>query len=66
METLPLVELSAEEIALIRHGRTISKPTPPSDVKEFAAVNLSGRLVSILTQRGPRLLGPLRNLPPEA
>ena len=60
---LPCLELSAEEIAEIRHGRLISKVAEEGSAEEFAAVDGSGRLVAVLTRRGPGLLGPLRNLP---
>ena len=62
---LPRVELSPDEIAKIRHGLTISKKTPPAGAGQFAAVDAAGRLVAVLTPRGPGLLGPRRNLPAE-
>jgi len=66
VEALPRVELSAEEIVRIGNGRTIPKQPLPPETKEFAAIDTAGRLVAILTPRGPGLLGPLRNLPREA
>ncbi len=62
---LPRVELSQDEIAKIRHGLTISRKTPPTGAGQFAAVDAAGRLVAVLTPRGPGLLGPRRNLPAE-
>ena len=62
-QTLPRVELSAEEVARIGHGLKIPMEALPADAEEFAAVDRSGRLVSILRRRGPGLLCPLRNLP---
>ncbi len=63
---LPRVELSDEEIVLIRQGRTIDRKTetwPPGQTAELAAIDPAGRLVAILTRRGQDQLGPLRNLP---
>lgn len=62
---LPQVELSADEIAKIRHGLTISRKPPPAGEGQLAAVDAAGRLVAVLTPRGPGLLGPRRNLPAE-
>lgn len=63
--SMPRVELSPEEIARVRQGLAISKKTPSTDAGEFAAIDRAGRLAAILTRRGPGLLGPSRNLPPE-
>lgn len=60
---LPRVELSPDEIAKIRHGLTIPRKTPPAGAGQFAAVDAAGRLVAVLTPRGPGLLGPRHNLP---
>jgi len=65
VETLPRLELSAEQIARIHHGQTISRPTRLPNAKEYAAIDPAGRLVAILTGRAAGMLGPLRNLPPE-
>lgn len=62
VEALPRVGLSADDIARVRQGLTISTDVQPTDVEEFAALDDGGRLVAILTRRGPALLGPLRNL----
>jgi len=65
VESLPRIELSAEEILPIRHGRTIPRQSSQPDGQEFAAVDMAGRLVAILTCPAAGLLRPLRNLPPE-
>ena len=64
VESLPRVELSTSEIVSVRQGLTIAKETAPADAREIAALDAGGRLVAILTRRGPGLLGPLRNLTP--
>ena len=64
VEFLPRVELAAEDIALVRAGRTISMPQSAADSRDYAAVDRSDRLVAILTSRGPGLLGPSRNISP--
>lgn len=63
VESLPRVELSTDQIARIRNGRTISPEASPPEAQQIAAVDGSGRLVAILTPRGPGLWGPSRNLP---
>lgn len=63
--SMPRVELSPDEIAQVRHGLAIPRPTPAAGAARFAAVDTAGRLVAILTPRGPGLLGPLQNLPEE-
>lgn len=63
VETLPRVELTGDEVTAIRSGRSIPRP-PPGDSAEIAAVDQAGHLVAILVRRGPGLLGPTRNLPP--
>ena len=65
VESLPRVELSSEEIVRIRHGLAVSREPSPTGAKEIAAVDANGRLVAILTRRGPGRLGPSRNLPCE-
>ena len=65
VESLARVELSAEEVPLVRQGRTISRETSQPAGEEFAAVDRAGRLVAILTCPAAGLLRPLRNLPPE-
>ena len=63
VESLPRVELSPAEIAGIRAGRAIPRDvTVSAEGSDFAAVDEAGRLVAILTRRGPGLLGPKRNL----
>ena len=64
VQQLPRVELSAGEISGVGNGQSITKETQLSDAKEVAAVDAAGRLVAILTRRGPGLLRPLRNFPP--
>jgi tRNA pseudouridine55 synthase len=63
VDALPRLTLSADEVARIRNGRTISRQALPGGAEEIAAVEAGGRLVAILSRRGPGLLGPLRNLP---
>ncbi|NQT14822.1 MAG: tRNA pseudouridine(55) synthase TruB, partial [Planctomycetes bacterium] len=53
VESLPRVELGAEEIPEIRAGRAISKPDPSSGASEIAACDAAGRLLAILVARGP-------------
>ena len=65
VESLPRVELSVEETARIRSGRTIERRHLPVGPEEFAGIDTAGRLVAILVPRGPALLGPKRVLPPE-
>ncbi len=64
VQRLPRVELSPGEISQIGNGQSIPRQTQSSDAKELAAVDAAGRLVAILTPRGPGLLRPLRNFPP--
>ncbi|MEE8450417.1 MAG: tRNA pseudouridine(55) synthase TruB [Thermoguttaceae bacterium] len=63
VESLPRIELSADEIAEIRNGRMIPRDVGQDDAKEFAAMGANGRLIAILIRRGEGLLGPSRNLP---
>lgn len=63
VERLPRVRLTAAEIARVRNGQTVSRPSGAAESRAVAAVDADGRLVAILAPRGPRLLGPLRNLP---
>lgn len=63
VESLPRVELTAEELAAVRAGQAIPKAPQANDSKEFAALDMAGRLVAILVPRGAGLLGPGRNLP---
>jgi len=65
VESLPRVELSAEEAVLVRHGRTIWRETAHPQGQELAAVDTAGRLVAVLICPADGLLRPLRNLPPE-
>ena len=58
------IELSVDEITRIRSGQAISAPAATgTPTEEIAAVDAAGRLIAILTARGPGLLGPSRNLP---
>jgi len=64
VESLPRIELTPAEVARIRAGRAIPREVAaPAEESDFAAVDAAGRLVAILTRRGPGLLGPKRNLP---
>lgn len=63
VESLPRVELGAEEILEIRAGQAISKPDPSSGASDLAACDADGRLLAILVPRGPGLLGPSLNFP---
>ena len=63
VELLPRVELSAGEIARIRHGLAIARQTSLPGDDEIAALDAAGQLVAVLAPRGPSLWGPLRNLP---
>jgi tRNA pseudouridine55 synthase len=65
VEMLPRITLDAAEIARVLTGQPIERldmPTsdPPSEV---AALDPAGQLAAILTPRGPRLWGPVHNLP---
>ena len=68
VESLPRVELSAEEIVRIRNGLPIARDLPIAretaapGANEIAALDQQQQLIAILTPRGPGLLGPLRNL----
>lgn len=62
VEGLPRVELSAEEAQRIRRGLTIARQSLAPEAGELAAVDGAGRLVAILSPRGPGVLGPVRNL----
>ena len=72
VEMLPRVELTAEDLVEIGHGRTIKMPidfarrsnTPHTKRQEFAAIDPDGRLAAILIPRGENQLRPLRNFPP--
>jgi len=64
VESLPRIELSAEEAALTRNGMPIPARSSLGDAAEIAAVDTAGRLVAILVPRGSGLLGPMRNFPP--
>jgi tRNA pseudouridine55 synthase len=65
VERLPRVNLTTEEVALIRAGRTIRSAEPLPPARDYAGVEGGGHLVAILTPRGERLLGPKRNMPPD-
>lgn len=62
---LPQIELSAEEVALVRAGQFVpnrhGSPKP-----EIAGVDAAGRLISILRPRHGGMLGPSRNLPADS
>jgi tRNA pseudouridine55 synthase len=64
VEHLPHVELESAEIARIRTGQSIHRPTPP-ETPELVATDSAGRLLAILSPRGSNLWGPLKNLPDE-
>jgi tRNA pseudouridine55 synthase len=63
VESLPKIGLSVGEIARVRSGGTIRRPSRYTEAKEWAAVDQSGGLVAILVSRGPGVLGPALNLP---
>jgi len=63
VESLPCIELSAEEIAQVSRGGAIRKKPRTPDAKESTALDAAGRLVAILAPRGKGQLGPLRNFP---
>jgi tRNA pseudouridine55 synthase len=65
VEMLPKVVLSAEEIARIHHGLTISREVLPP-AAEIAAVDATGRLAAILGPIDGGRLRTLCNLPIEA
>ncbi len=64
VESLPRVELQAEEIRKIRLGQAVRKQVPSGRSDEVAGVDCAGRLVAILVRRGRGMLGPKRNLLP--
>ena len=64
VELLPRVELTTEQVTLIRAGRTIRSARPIPPATDYAGLDGAGHLVAILTARGERLLGPKRNMPP--
>ncbi len=63
VESLPRIELSAEEVVEIGHGRNISRPGISSETGEFAATDSAGQLVAILVSRRAGELGPVKNFP---
>ena len=65
VERLPRVVLSAEEATRIRQGQTVEKAAAAGDAEELAALDADGRLVAIVTPRGPGRLGPTRTFPAE-
>ena len=64
VESLPLVELSDDELQRIRQGLAIAREGFSAESEDSAAVDSTGRLVAILTRRGPGQLAPRRNLLP--
>jgi len=62
VDALPRVDLTEAEAVEVRHGRLIARPVEANDAREFAAVDLAGRLAAILVARGRGQLGPTRNL----
>jgi tRNA pseudouridine55 synthase len=65
VDYLPRLELSAEEIGRLRHGRSIAREISSVEVREFAAVDTQENLVAILGPAHDKLLHPLRNFPME-
>jgi len=62
---LTQVGLSEEQVAAVRHGRTIALPAELDEQAELAAVDAGGRLVAILTRRGRAEFRPSRVLAPD-
>ncbi len=60
--SMPRLQLSADELALIANGQAIDRDFPPHH-NEFAGLDLTGRLRSILAVKHPGKLGPKRNFP---
>jgi len=65
VQSLPRLQLTAEEIEQIQNGVSIRREGGSGGSTEHAAIDSSGRLVAILVPRGAGLLGPKRNFPPE-
>jgi tRNA pseudouridine55 synthase len=57
---LPQVELTDDEIARLRNGLAIAKPSAPQG-EEIAGLDAQGRLVALLTAAAPGVVRPLRN-----
>ena len=65
VQSLPRMELTDEEIELVRTGLAIRRDSGSDALTDHAAIDASGRLIAILTPRGKGLLGPKRNFPPD-
>lgn len=67
VQALPRIDLTAEEMTEIRHGRMIPRrdclEANETQSQEYAACGPNGRLVAILIPRGHGHLHPLRNFP---
>jgi tRNA pseudouridine55 synthase len=61
VEHLPRLELSADEIAEVQHGRTIARRISNADAAELAGVDEKGHLIAILGRLEGGLLRPTRN-----
>jgi tRNA pseudouridine55 synthase len=66
VQSLPRVELTAEDLARVRNGLAVRDPRQCSDAwqswgDEIAALDPQGELVAILGPRGQGWLGPVRN-----
>jgi tRNA pseudouridine55 synthase len=61
VENLPRLELSADEIAEVRHGRSIARQISNADAGELAGVDEKGHLITILGRLDGGLLRPTRN-----
>jgi tRNA pseudouridine55 synthase len=62
VEMLPKIVLAADEIIRLQHGLTICRNVE-SPATELAALDASGRLVSIVAPNDGGALRPLRNFP---
>ena len=61
LDGLPWVELSPPEVALVRNGGFVQRPTAGGN-KEWVGLDSQGQPVTILVRRGDDLLGPSCNL----
>lgn len=62
VESMPTLQLSPGELSQIANGQTIDRDPPPN-YTEFAGLDSTGRLRSILAVKQQGKLGPKRNFP---
>ena len=63
VEPLPQIVLNSQEISEIRHGRRTPTSAVFDEGAEIAAFDRRGRLVAIVKEKHPGMLGPVHNFP---